>query len=270
MNRFSVFGGVVGCALALGGCATCGEPAPNTLTAEEKAEGWELLWDGKTTTGWVGAKNGCTRFPDHGWTFENGTIAVIPRNHVIDNTLERLPPELAKLGGGGDLVTERVFRDFDFKVDIRVTPGANSGVKYFYDVHKDKMPSTGLGTSPEFQFQDESLPGVAEILHPGQRTGSLYDLIPVDASRAVKPVGEWNTVRIVAKGSHVEHWLNGTKLLEYERGSADFRARVGKSKYAAWGDQPGGRWGEQPTGHILLQDHSCKVWFRNIKVRELK
>jgi len=244
---------------------------PNTLTDEEKADGWELLWDGKTTKGWAGVKSRCKTFPDHGWKIEDGVLSVVPRLEFVNGQLKKLTDAEAQLGGGGDIVTERTFKDFVFKVDFRTTPSANSGIKYYYDVDKNRDPSNGYGSSTEYQILDDSQPGSFKGLPADHRTGALYALKPVDVDikKVIKPTGEWNTAMIVAEGSHVEHWLNGVKLLEYERGASDFREWVAKSKYATWGDQDGKHWGELARGHILLQDHSCQVAFRNVKVKVL-
>lgn len=242
----------------------------NELSQEEKRDGWELLWDGKTTAGWTGVKSRCRTFPEHGWRIADGTLSVIPRRKLgADGRLEEMTDDEARRGGGGDIVTVRTFSNFVFKVDFKSTPGANSGIKYCYDIEKDIGPD-GVGTSTEFQILDDAIPGQYDNLPMDHKTGSLYALVGVDSSKIVRPAGEWNTAMIIVKGRKAEHWLNGVKLLEYERGSDEFRKRVAQSKYATWGDQPGKHWGELGGGHILLQDHSCQISFKNIKVKELK
>ena len=239
------------------------EAGVNELSAAEKADGWALAWDGATSAGWVGVKNRCASFPDHGWTMENGELTVHPCNICHpDGKWEKLPPELAAKGGGGDIVTVRKYRDFTFTAEFRLTKGANSGIKYFYDETKNR------GTCEEYQVLDSANVDFGRGKDGNHRVASLYDLIPANAERYMRPLGEWNLARIVSRGNHVEHWLNGWKVLEYERGSAEFRKTVAGSKYATWGSD-GQPWGEIPEGRILLQDHTCStVSYRNLKIRE--
>ena len=163
-------------------------------------------------------------------------------------------------------MTKEKYRDFEFKVDFRLTEGANSGIKYFYD---EKVNG---GTTLEYQ-----------VLHPkhgdwnhgrggNRRVAALYDMMPSPRALDVaKPAGEWNSARIISIGSHVEHWLNGVKVLEYERGGAEFMEAFRKSKYADPKTNLNGRWGLTPEGRILLQDHGdSTVSFRNIKIRKLR
>ena len=170
---------------------------------------------------------------------------------------------MEKLGGGGDICTAKMYKDFMFKFDFRLTDSANSGVKYFYDQTKNK------GTCEEYQILEKGHPDWNKGEDGNRRVASLYDLIPANAERVCNGIGEWNTGMIVSKGTHVEHWLNGKKVLEYERGSEAFRKAVAESKYATWGTD-GNKWGELPEGRILLQDHSdSTVSFRNLKIKEL-
>lgn len=226
---------------------------PNRLTEYEKAKGWRLLWDGKTTEGWKGAK--LAGFPDKGWQIEDGVLSV-----------------LASGGGearhGGDIVTTEEFSDFELQLDFRLTPGANSGIKYFVDPTLLKGEGSAIGL--EFQLLDDERHPDAKMGVSGNRTvGSLYDLIAAtnlsEADRTekrVNPPGEWNRARIVVRGNHVEHWLNDVKVVEYERGTQMFRALVSYSKYRDWP-----RFGEWEKGPILLQDHGDLVSFRSIKIR---
>lgn len=252
-------------ALAAVGCTgtkVCTEAAPNTLTEAEKKAGWQLLWDGKTSAGWVGRNCGLKTFPKKGWTMQDGVLTVLPRAYITkEGKWMKLPPEQAAHGGGGDIVTEKEYKDFELKLDFRLTRAANSGIKYFFNPQKNK------GTCEEYQLLDGSHPDADKGRDGNRRVASLYDMIPAHAEKIVKPLGEWNTARIVSKGPHVEHWLNGVKVLEYERGSAAFRKCVAASKYAK--DAPKGEhWGELESGRILLQDHSdSTVSFRNIKIR---
>ena len=240
----------------------------NTLTAAERAEGYELLFDGRNLPAdkWVGVKDKATRFkefPGKGWYVKDGALAMRPVNGIADGRWFPLPPEDQKLGGGGDIVTKKKYRDFIFKFDFRLTEAANSGVKYFYDENANK------GTCEEYQLLDAEHPDSTKGRDGNRRVASLYDLMPANAEKYVKRTGEWNSGMIVSKGKHVEHWLNGVKVLEYERGSDAFRKAVDASKYAKLGTD-GRRWGELAEGRLLLQDHhDSSVSFCNLKVKEL-
>lgn len=239
----------------------------NTLTDAEAADGWKLAWDGKTTDGWVGVKSGCASFPERGWVIEDGIWTMKPVNGIANGAWFPLPPEDAKLGGGGDIVTVKKYRDFAFKFDFRLTKSANSGIKYFYDEKTDG------GTCEEYQILEKFHPDSDKGKDGNRKTAALYDIFPARADEHLKGIGQWNTGMIVAKGPHVEHWLNGVKVLEYERGSKAFKDGVKASKYANWGKTADGKpqdWGENPEGRILLQDHSdSTVSFCNLKVKEL-
>jgi hypothetical protein len=222
--------------------------APNTLTDAERTEGWQLLWDGRTTWGWRSAKG--KEFPKGGWEIRNGELSVVETGG-------------AESRAGGDIVTDRTFGAFDLKVEFRLTPGANSGIKYYVDTELNKAEGSAIGL--EFQILDDATHPDAKEGRDGNRTiASLYDLIPATAGKKVKPIGEWNEARVVSTARHVEHWLNGAKVLEYERGSEAFRKLVAISKYKVWP-----AFGEKPSGPILLQDHGNRVSFRNVKIREL-
>jgi hypothetical protein len=223
--------------------------SPNTLTDAERAEGWRLLWDGNTTWGWRSAK--AKEFPKEGWEIKDGVLSVVETGG-------------AESRAGGDIVTEASYAAFDLKLEFRLTPGANSGVKYYVDTELNKGEGSAIGL--EFQLLDDALHPDAKMGRDGNRMlASLYDLIPAAAGKKTKPIGEWNEARIVSDGRHVEHWLNGAKVLEYERGSEAFRKLVAISKYKAWP-----AFGERPSGPILLQDHGNRVSFRNVKIRELR
>lgn len=263
---------ILGALAAVSGCCTFCEPEtpPNTLSEKEKAEGWQLLWDGKTGNGWIGlkslkdtARTGAPVFPEKGWSMSRGVLTVLPRKGISNGKWIDLPPEDAKLGGGGDIVTIKKYRDFEFKFDFKLTDAANSGVKYFYDETKNK------GTCEEYQILHENHPDWKKGFEGNRRVASLYDLIPSNADRYLNDIDEWNTGKIVSKGNKVEHWLNGKKVVEYVRGSKAFRDAVAESKYAKNGTD-GQPWGELAEGRILLQDHSdSMVSFRNLKIREL-
>ncbi len=239
----------------------------NTLSAAEKADGWQLLWDGKRTDGWVSAKH-LSAFPSKGWVIKDGTLTMRPKFGISPKReWFPLPPEDQKLGGGGDIVTTKKFKDFAFKFDFRLTRAANSGVKYFYDETQNG------GTTEEYQILENVHPDSDKGAGGNRKAASLYDIIPANADAILKGVGQWNTGMIIAKGAHIEHWLNGKKVLAYERGSKAFREAVKKSKYADWGKTADGKpqpWGEIPEGRILLQDHSdSTVSFCNLKIKEL-
>ncbi len=217
----------------------------NMLTEEEKKEGWQLLFDGTTTQGWRGAY--MDSFPAKGWEVRDGMLIV-----------------QASGGGeaafGGDIVTTGEYSSFELNVDFRLTEGANSGIKYFVTEEQPKTPGSALGL--EYQLLDDARhPDAAKGINGNRKLASLYDLIPAPGTHP-KPIGEWNQARILVKGRHVEHWLNGVKVLEYERGGEDFLAHKAESKFR---ERPG--FGEAEKGHILLQDHGNQVFFRNIKIR---
>lgn len=211
-----------------------GDNNSNVLSASEKVDGWKLLWDGKTTTGWQ--SSGAERFPSSGWQIENGILKVL------------------KNGRGGDIITTKKYKNFILKADFKITEGANSGIKYFVN-------KAGIGC--EYQILDDQKHPDAKGGVAGNRTiGSLYDLI---TALADKPFDKeaFNTAMIVVVDNHVEHWLNGVKVVEYERNNQMWRALVNYSKYRSFSD-----FGDAAEGHILLQDHSDEVWFRNIKILE--
>ena len=244
----------------------------NTLTAQEKAEGYELLFDGKTLPSdkWVGAKDewGCKRFPARGWYVRDGALAMRPRSMIVDGKWAPLPEEDQKMAGGGDIVTKKKYSDFIFKFDFRLTEAANSGVKYFYNegMHQNSCMEYQV-LDPRHPDYDKPNPSGVPNVH---RIAALYDLIATPKADAVlKPLGQWNSGIVVSKGNHVEHWLNGVKVLEYERGSKAFRDAVSKSKYLAWQDK-GSFWGEAKEGRILIQDHGdSTVAYCNLKIKEL-
>lgn len=237
--------------------ATNGEQPPNTLTDAEKSEGWELLWDGKTTEGWRSARS--EGFPTEGWAIKDGVLT------VHENGGE----ESSK---GGDIITLKRYANFELTADFKITPGCNSGIKIFVqpdlspiDKKTGKPTAVGSAIGMEFQILDDQRHPDAKLGRDGNRTiGALYDLITPSKDKKVMPMGEWNTVRIVSRGAHVEFWLNGVKTVEFERGSPAFREAVANSKYR---NIP--NFGEWADGHILLQEHGSEVSFRNVKLRPL-
>jgi hypothetical protein len=210
------------------------QPASNTLTAKDRADGWRLLFDGKTTSGWRGYRQ--QTLPS-GW-------------RAVDGALTRV-------GQAGDVVTIDEFGDFELTLEWKLAPNGNSGV--FYRVVEDDPVMWHM--APEYQIIDNAY---KEPLKPGQYAGANYDLDP--PSRDVtKPIGSWNVTRVVARGPHVEHWLNGVKVVEYELWTPGWERQVGESKFK---DYP--KYGRARRGHIGLQDHGDQAAFRNIKIRGLK
>ena len=219
----------------------------NSISAREENEGWKLLWDGETTEGWRGAK--MDEFPEKGWSIDNGILKV----HKSDG---------GESTNGGDIVTTRPYKNFKLKVDFKITEGANSGIKYFVDTNLNKGEGSAIGC--EFQILDDRRHPDAKMGKDGNRTlGSLYDLIPAPEDKPFRN-GFFNTAMVVVEGNHVEHWLNGVKIIEYERNTESWEALVETSKYKDWPN-----FGNADEGLLLLQDHGDEVWFQNIKIKEL-
>lgn len=219
----------------------------NTLSAAEQKDGWKLLWDGKTTNGWRGAK--LTSFPTGGWAMENGVLRVLNSNG-------------AESTNGGDIVTIKKYKNFELTVDFKITDGANSGIKYFVDTELNKGEGSSIGC--EFQILDDKLHPDAKLGVKGNRTlGSLYDLIPAPTDKFFRK-SDFNTARIVVHGNKVTHYLNDKITVEYERGTPMWNALVNYSKYSVWPN-----FGNAAEGTISLQDHGNEVFFKNIKIKEL-
>ncbi|HTM98179.1 MAG TPA: DUF1080 domain-containing protein [Pedobacter sp.] len=222
---------------------------PNNLSAAEKANGYDLLWDGKTTKNWIGAYK--TSFPNKGWEIKDGELSVVKSNG-------------GESTNGGDIVTKKQYGAFALKFDFKLSEGANSGIKYFVTLSEGNQ---GSAIGPEYQILDDEKHPDAKLGKNGNRTlGSLYDLITsAKIPNAQRKIGMWNkgTV-IVYPNNKIEYYLNGYKILEYVRGSEEFKTLVAGSKYKDWKN-----FGMAPKGHILIQDHGDKVSFRSIKLKEL-
>ena len=233
IRLFVLMSSALPCALVL-----AQDQGNNCLSSFEKASGWTLLFDGKSTDTWRGyQKKG---FPEQGWKVEDGCL------HVVAG------------GNGGDIITKQQYADFDLSIEWKVSPQANSGIIY--------RASEDLGapwqTGPEYQVLDDA----GNNMDPTAKhaAGSLFDIYGPSADKVLRPVGEFNQTHILIRNNHVTHWLNGVKVLEYDLDSKEWKEAIAGSKFR---DYEG--FGMQPRGHIALQDHGHDVWFRNIKIREI-
>jgi hypothetical protein len=224
-----------------------GQDKYNVLTKKEKKEGWVLLFDGKTTNGWRGYN--LPAFPEKGWAVEEGTL------HVIGSSK-------GEAGGGGDLLYDKKYRNFELSLEWKVSEGGNSGIFYL----AQEIPGEPVWKSaPEMQILDNEKHPDAKLGVDGNRAaGSLYDLIPGDM-KAVKPAGDWNQVKILVYKGTVVHYVNGKQVLEYHLWTEDWKKMLLNSKFKDY------IWflNTAEEGFIVLQDHGDDVWFRNIKIREM-
>jgi hypothetical protein len=216
----------------------------NVLTDAEQAEGWTLLFDGEGLSGWHGFNGGTLE----SWTIEDCAIKSVGTegNYGSDTR--------------ADLVTEGEYTNFEFSIDWKATEGGNSGI--MYGVIEDEQYGAAWMTGPEYQLVDEE--GSSDDVRDVNKTAADYDMSAATADKPLKPVGEWNNSRLVVNGNHVEHWLNGAKVLEFERWNDAWESLKNASK---WGEYPD--YGTAATGHIVIQDHGSVFWFRNVKIREI-
>jgi hypothetical protein len=212
----------------------CRAQSPAIPASRAAAE--ESLFDGKSLGGWRGYRNA----PVTGWEVVDGTMHAIGKSR------------------GVDLVTEKKYSDFELTWEWKLSLAGNNGVKYF--VTEDRPSAPGH----EYQMIDDANHSDGKR-GPKWQTGSFYDVLPPAADKPMKPVGEWNTSKIVVRGNHVEHWLNGKQILVYELGSPEVVEGLAKSKFAK-----AAGFGDKIAGHIMLTYHSDDCWFRNIRIRELK
>ena len=231
-----------------------GGAGPNALTAAERAAGWRLLFDGKTFKGWKGL--GYDSVPTAHWKIANGAIEKIASGKVA-----KMPD--GQPANGGDLMTVDTFGDFELVFQWKVTPGANSGLKY--NVSEEfslKNASNHAALGFEYQVLDDSLSEDNKLAT--HRAGALYDLFPPNDKKRLKPVGQWNSSRLVFRGNHGEHWLNGAKVVEFDLGTARMDSALAASKYRSIKG-----FAERRKGHIILQDHGDETYYRAIKIREV-
>ncbi len=234
---------------------TVSHPVPsNALTTAERAAGWRLLFDGRTLKGWRGL--GYDSVPTAHWVVVEGAIKKIPSGKV-----PKLPDGQPQ--SGGDLMTVDTFGDFELTWEWRVTPGANSGLKY------NVSEELSLANAPnhaalgfEYQILDDDRHPDGKL--PSHQAGALYDLFPPNDTKRLKPVGEWNRATVIFRGNHGEHWLNGERIVEFDLGTARMDSALAASKFRSI---PG--FGTRRKAHLVLQDHGDEVYFKNIKVRDL-
>jgi len=225
----------------------------NAAVKTKQAEEWISLFDGETLNGWRGF--GMAKAPE-GWVVEDGTIKILPKTDWPRQADGQ--PIL-----GADLITVETFGDFELVWEWKIGPKGNSGIKYNVSEEMSvAYPPKGCALGFEYQMMDDS--GISSQAGMNNSTGSVYDLVPPAKEKTVMPVGEYNTSRIIVKGNHGEHWLNGKKVLEYDLESEEFKSSVDNSKFK---EIPG--FAAKRKGHIVLQDHAEEAWFRNIKIREL-
>lgn len=224
---------------AAGPCA-----GANTLSDAERAEGWTLLFDGESLAGWHGYNGGALE----SWTIEDCAVKSVGTEGNYGSDLRT------------DLVTDDAYTNFELSIDWKATEGGNSGI--MYGVIEDPQYDAAWQTGPEYQLVDDV--GFPEPLEEWQKAAANYAMHPAAADKPLHQVGEWNTSRVVVRDNHVEHWLNGAKVLEFERWNDEWERLKNAGK---WVDAP--NYGSAATGHIVIQDHGSVFWFRNVKIREI-
>lgn len=234
MNRYALFGLYL---LAFSGLVLAAQKNANVLTQKESAEGWKLLFDGTSFDGWRGYR--LTGIPATGWKIEDGLLKTVPKVK------------------GADLITVDKFNDFDFTWEWNISAGGNNGIKYLVTEERPGAPGQ------EYQMIDDAA-NEERNNGPTHATAAFYDVLGPTEDRLLKPAGQWNQSRVLLQGNHVEHWLNGKKVLEYELGSDRVKAGVATSKFKKYLD-----FGTKIQGHIMLTYHNDECWFRNLKIREL-
>jgi hypothetical protein len=240
-----------------GGAEPASDPtgAPNSLTAAELAEGWQLLFDGQSLDGWRGL--GRDAVPAGHWVVEDGAIRKVASGGV-PTAADGQPLE------GGDIQTLGTYRDFELSFEWKVAAGANSGIKYnVSEALSATVDPVHAALGFEYQVLDDDLhPDAAN--GPNRTAGALYDMIGPGSGKALNPVGEFNRGRIVFDDGHGEHWLNGHKVLEFDLGTPRFDSLLAVSKY-----DPIPGFADLRAGHVVLQDHGDDVWYRNLKIKDL-
>ena len=226
---------------------------PNILTKKEIADGWKLLFDGKSFEGWRGV--GIDHVPEGHWKIENGSIKKIDSGKVP--TLDDGQPLK-----GGDLMTKNTYQDFELKFEWKISEGGNSGVKYNLIEEVSTKDGSIIALGYEYQVLDDDKH--SDNLNPTHRAGSLYDMIE-GKGKVLKPVGEFNTARIIFNNNHIEHWLNGERIVEADTDTPEFEKLFQKSKYHNLHN-----FTIHKNAHIKLQDHGNDCWYRNIKIKVLK
>jgi hypothetical protein len=228
--------------------------AINELSPAQARGGWLLLFDGTTLQGWRGL--GSDSVPTAHWQVVDGTIHKV-RTAAVPRMRDGQP------AAGGDLMTVGTWQDFELTFQWRVPPGANSGVKYNVSEEISQRTANHAALGFEYQVLDDSLNDDNKVAT--HRAGALYDLVEPNAYKRLAPVGEWNRSVIILRGNHGEHWLNGARIVTYDLGTPQFDSLLAASKYRGIAG-----FAERRAGHIVLQDHGDEVWFRNLKVREIK
>ncbi len=223
--------------LILGGSTLVGQENPNSLSQKEKADGWKLLFNGTSFDGWRGYRR--ADMPPAGWKIEDGLLKAVPKVK------------------GTDIITSEKFDNFEFSWEWNIAAGGNNGITYFVTEERPGAPGH------EYQMIDDAA-NEERNNGPTHATAAFYDVLGAADDKPLKPAGQWNQSRVLVQGNHVEHWLNGRKVLEYELGSDQVKTGLAKSKFAKFPD-----FGSKIQGHIMLTYHNDECWFRNLKIRAL-